>query len=302
VPAAAACDVPPLAADHGTHRVWIPHPWREESRRTDLHRVGRFDHERALRRPELEMSAGAHHVASVLASYGDEHGRNIFPSQQTLAKVCRRSARHVRAKLRELTELGLVRRLSHGGGRPSYRDGGRRRVTSARYELTLPAWLADDADTRTAGIDDGDTNPSQPGTGGGRPDARPPAATPVDPGEPAAHDAGKTAKAGELSPHTVDQIRAAIGATALSDQQARAAVDAAVARAPGRVTDRVAYALAVIRSDPAAFRPTPDVTGPPCPLHRKHPATRCPECAAARSDPPPTWRQMRARLRQARAP
>jgi hypothetical protein len=79
-------------------------------------------------------------------------------------------------------------------------------------------------------------------------------------------------------------------------------VDAAVARAPGRVTDRVAYALAVIRSDPAAFRPTPDVTEPPCPLHLEHLATRCPECAAARSDPPTAWRQMRAKLRQARAP
>jgi hypothetical protein len=164
------------------------------------------------------MSAGAHHVASVLASYGDERGRNIFPSQQTLAKVCRRSVRHVRAKLRELTELGLVRRLSHGGGRPTYRDGRWRRVTPARYELTLPAWLADDTNSRTAGSDEGDTNPRRPGAGGGRLGAPPPAATPVDPGEPAANDAGMTAKAGELSPHTVDQIRAAIGATALSDQ------------------------------------------------------------------------------------
>jgi hypothetical protein len=247
------------------------------------------------------MSAGAHHVASVLASYGNEDGRNIFPSQQTLAKVCRRSIRHVRAKLRELTELGLIRRLSHGGGRPSYREGRSRRVTPARYELTVPAWLVDDEDTRIADSGGGDAKRRRR-AGGGRPDDRPSATAPVERREPATHDTGTAAKTGELSPHTVDQIRAAIGATALSDQQARAAVDAAAARAPGQVTDRVAYALAVIRSDPSAFRPTPDVTEPPCALHRKYPATRCPECAAARSDPPTAWRQMRIRLRQARAP
>jgi hypothetical protein len=301
VPAATSSDVPPLVADHSARRVWAPRPWREESRRTDVRRVGRFDHERALRRPELEMSAGAHHVASVMASYGDQHGRNIFPSQQTLAKVCRRSVRHVRAMLRELTELGLVRRLSHGGGRPSDRDGRRRRVTPARYELTVPAWLVDHEDSRTAGGDGGDAKRRRRADGG-RPAARPLAAAPVEPCEPAAHDTSRAARVGELSQDMVDQIRAAIGAAALSDQQARAAVDAAVARAPGPVTDRVAYALAVIRSDPATFRPTPDVTEPPCPHHREHPATRCPECAAARSDPPPAWRQMRARLRQARAP
>jgi hypothetical protein len=291
VPTAATSDVPPSAADGG----WTPRPWREESRRTDLRQVGRFAHERVLRRPELALSPGAHHVASVLASYGDEHGRNIFPSQQTLARVCRRSVRHVRAKLRELTELGLVRRLSHGGGRPSHRDGRTRRVTPARYELTLPLSMIDDTGPAH---DDGDRR--------GRPEpGRRDETTRGDaPQKQSVTRKGRQRqlKLAELSPRVVEQIRSVLGVAALSDRQAEAAIAAAVARAPGAVNDRIAYAVAVIGSDPAAFRPTPDVTEPPCPVHGQRRATRCPECAAARSDPPPAWTKMRAALRNARGP
>lgn len=268
-------------------RVWTPRPWRAECRRADVGRVGRFAHERALRKADIDLSPGAHHVVSVLASYGDEHGGNIFPSQQTLATVCRRSVRHVRAKLRELTELGLVRRLSHGGGRPTYRGGRARRVTPARYELTLPTSLT---------TDDTDRRPPAKRTGGmtGKASPEPPAQTTTPPRQ--AHDDG------ELFPQTVEQIREALGVASLSEQHAAAVIAAAVARAPGAVTNRVSYALAVIRSDPGAFRPTPDVTEPPCPLHPGHPTTRCPQCAAAKSGPTPAFLRMRATLRKARAP
>lgn len=290
MPTTAAGDVLAPTAE----RVWKPRPWRDESRRTDLRQVGRFAHERALRRREINLSAGAHHVASVLASYGDEDGRNIFPSQETLAEVCRRSVRYVRAKLRELTELGLVRRLSHGGGRPSYRNGRRRRVTPARYELTLPLGVSGDA-KRPQGGGSRRQGPRRNRQSG---DRRSPQKQPTE------HDTQQPPRenGSGLSAQTVEQIRAALGVTTLSGQQAEAIVTAAVARAAGVVRDRIAYALAVIRSQPAAFLPAPDVTEPACPLHGQHPATRCPECADARSDPPPAWTQMRDALRRARAP
>lgn len=278
----AAGDVPlPMAG-----RVWTPRPWRAECRRIDVRRVGRFAHERALRTADLDLSPGAHHVVSVLASYGDEHGGNIFPSQDTLARVCRRSVRHVREKLRELTELGLVRRLSHGGGRPTCRGGRARRVTPARYELTLPTSLATD--------DTGRRSPAKRAGGAiGRASSEAPVPTTAP--QRNAHD-------GELSPQVVEQVREALGMASLSEQHAAAVIAAAVARAPGAVTNRVSYALAVIKSDPGVFRPTPDVTEPPCPLHPDHPTTRCPQCAAARSGPTPAFTQMRATLRKARAP
>jgi hypothetical protein len=263
-----------------------PRPWREESRRTDLVQVGRFAYERALRRPELGLSAGAHHVASVLASYCDARGRDIFPSQQTLAAVCRRSVRHIRAKLRELTELGLVRRLTHGGGRPSWRDGRRRRVTPARYELTLPGWLVD--------RDGGDA----PGRAR-QPDPTGKSGTATDLSQSADADG---ALPDRLAAAVVEQIRAALGVTAVTEEYARAALVAAVGRAPGQVANPVAYGLRVIASAPAAFRPTPNVAEPACPRHPDHPASRCPDCAAARSGPSEEWRRMRDRLRRGHDP
>lgn len=292
--AAGSCDLSSAAGG----RVWTPRPWRAECRRTDLRRVGRFAHERALRDAGIDLSPGAHHVVSVLASYGNEHGANIFPSQETLARVCRRSARHVRSKLRELSELGLVRRLSHGGGRPSHQGGRTRRVTPARYELTLPTSLTDDPDTsRTVGDDDdaaGRRPAPTPKSAPSRRSAHEPSA-PVDTQSPA--ETG-----GELSAQVVEQIRETLGVHALTDQQADAAIAAAVARAPGAVTNRLSYALTVIRSDPSAFRPNPEVTEPDCPRHPGHPTTRCPPCATARSGPTPAWKQMRAALRRPRAP
>ena len=262
--------------------------WRAECRRRDVVQVGRFEFERALRRGNVTVSAGAVGVLMVLASFGDRHGRNIFPSQETVARVCRRSVRHVRAKLREAVEAGLLRRLSHGGGRPGIRNGRRFRVTPARYELTLPVRLASDVI--------GATHPGHAPATTAEPSAFGPAA-------PASVGSGSLAAPRESSGLVLDDealmvIREAVGVPWLSAQQARAAVGAALTRAPGRVRHPLRYAAEVIRRDPAFFRPVPDVVEPSCPHHLEHPATTCLRCAAATTGPTQAWRRARERLRR----
>lgn len=260
-------------------------PWRPECRRRDVARVGRFEFERALRRYGHGLSAGAIAVLMVLASFGDRNGANIFPSQQTLATTCCRSVRHVRAMLREATNAGMLRRLSHGGGRPGIRNGRRYRVTPARYELTLPPHLADRVEESST-----------------------PAKRQVASAFPSAHRRpegggrlqrpGSGRPTGALDRDSLALIRDAAGVPAMTEPQALAAITTALDRAPAEVRNPLRYAAEVIRRDRAYFRPVPTVVEPPCPRHSDHPSTRCPECASARVGPTPQWRRFRERMRR----
>lgn len=259
-------------------------PWRPECRRRDVVNVGRFEFERALRRGTHDLSAGAVAVLMVLASYGDKHGRNIFPSQQTLATACRRSERHVRAKLREATDAGLLRRLSHGGGRPALRNGRAHRVTPARYELTLPPHLTQHAEPQPARSEHTAESAFYRVT------------PPKAPSGPRRQEGGLSGVV--LDAAGLKAIRDAAGVPSMTEQQAHQAVDAALRRADGEVRHPLRYAAEVIRRDRAYFRPVPDVVEPPCPRHPEHPSTRCPACRSSRTGPTPEWRRLRERLRR----
>lgn len=275
---------------------WAPRPWRIECRRQDLERVGRFEYERVLRRPEVELSAGGIAVVLVLATFADRHGGSIFPSQETLARICRRSVRHVRAKLREATELGFLRRLSHGGGRPGRkRDGSAYRVTPARYELTLPRALAasrrQERETQRGSGRRGqvDLRSSQAPSGGA-----------ASFGTPTPAPSSPRPESRELEPSAsdIEQVRSALGVPGLTSSQVESAMKAALARAPGNVGHPVRYALEVIRRNPAFFRPVPDVVEPRCATHGEQPATRCLLCGSEVVRPNAAWKAARERLRR----
>lgn len=275
--------------------AWAPRPWRVECRRQDLERVGRFEYERVLRRPEVELSAGGIAVVLVLATFADRHGGSIFPSQETLARICRRSVRHVRAKLREATELGFLRRLSHGGGRPGRkRDGSSYRVTPARYELTLPRALAASRRQERA---------AQHGSSPAHVDPRSskaPGGSAASFGTPTPAPSSPRPESRELEPSAsdIEQVRSALGVPGLTSSQVESAMKAALARAPGDVRHPLRYALEVIRRNPAFFRPVPEVVEPRCTTHSDQPATRCPLCASEVVRPNTAWKAARERLRR----
>lgn len=69
------------------------------------------------------------HVLNVLAGYGDEHGNEIFPSTDTLARATGMSRRRVEEHLRKAEADGWIERTVAGSGR------GWRRMT---YTLHVP--------------------------------------------------------------------------------------------------------------------------------------------------------------------
>lgn len=98
----------------------------------ELHGADRFDWERAVKRcrigPDLKLTA------LILATWADQRGRNVRPGVPRLAAVLECSEITARRRLDRLTRLGLIERVSRGGGP---------RKRAATYRLTLPSDLLD---------------------------------------------------------------------------------------------------------------------------------------------------------------
>lgn len=108
-----------------------------------LHLAKRFEWERIVRR--VVMPAATKLVAFTLAQYGSQNGDAIHPGFERLAAVCGMGHSTVRRHVDALLALGLVERVSNGGG-PN--------KLAARYRLTIPEDLLErvqmlDPDERT---------------------------------------------------------------------------------------------------------------------------------------------------------
>ena len=90
-----------------------------------------------------------------LASHADDHGRNAYPSETTLAGYARKSVRQVRRDLRDLERVGLIRRGDQSAvahvrpdRRPTVYDLAMDRTsTSARSSTSGRTCRAERADT-----------------------------------------------------------------------------------------------------------------------------------------------------------
>jgi hypothetical protein len=102
-----------------------------------LQSVTRFEWERIIRRCKLPRTVKL--IACVVAQYGNIRGENIRPGLDLLAEDCDVDERTVRRALARLVELGLLERLSHGGG-PTRK--------AATYRLTVPEDLLERVEVR----------------------------------------------------------------------------------------------------------------------------------------------------------
>lgn len=96
----------------------------------ELQPCTRFEWERIVRR--CRIGRDVKHVAYVLAQYGDYNGNEIRPGVERLAAVCEMGERTVKRHLATLLGLGLVERLTKGGGR---------NARAALYRLSIPTDL-----------------------------------------------------------------------------------------------------------------------------------------------------------------
>ena len=93
----------------------------------ELQPCSRFEWERIVRRCPLRGAVKL--LAYTLAQYGDAAGRNIRPGTPRLAAVCGMGTRTVERYLADLRGLGLVQRVTNGGGPNGL---------AAVYRLTVP--------------------------------------------------------------------------------------------------------------------------------------------------------------------
>ena len=98
----------------------------------ELQPATRFEWERIVRRCLLPGPVKL--VAYTLAQYGDRNGSGIRPGIPRLSATCAVSEKTARRHLDVLRGLGLVEKLTHGGGR----DG-----KASTYRLTVPVDLMD---------------------------------------------------------------------------------------------------------------------------------------------------------------
>jgi hypothetical protein len=99
---------------------------------------------RILRRVELGFGAGkkrvgtetVQHVAMIACTYSNPDGTRIRPSEERLARVCRRNVTTIRKCLKRLRDVGLFRRVFEGS------SAGRRRLAD-EYRLEIPEDLAE---------------------------------------------------------------------------------------------------------------------------------------------------------------
>ncbi|MFF0867653.1 hypothetical protein ACFYUV_38230 [Nonomuraea sp. NPDC003560] len=99
---------------------------------------------RILRRVELGFGIGkkrvgsdtVQHVAMMACTYGNPDGTRIRPSEERLARVCRRDVSTIRKCLKRLRDVGLFRRVFEGSA------AGRRRLAD-EYRLEIPEDLAE---------------------------------------------------------------------------------------------------------------------------------------------------------------
>lgn len=93
----------------------------------ELQPCSRFEWERIIRRCTLPGAVKL--LAYTLAQYGDQSGHDIRPGTPRLAAVCGMATRVVDRHLATLREVGLIERVSNGGGRNRL---------AAVYRLTVP--------------------------------------------------------------------------------------------------------------------------------------------------------------------
>lgn len=94
---------------------------------TSLQPVSRFAWERIVRR--VVMPGPTKLVGFVMAQYGDQRGEQIRPGTDRLASACGMGERTCERHLAALRDMGLIERVSNGGGP---------RRLAARYRLTIP--------------------------------------------------------------------------------------------------------------------------------------------------------------------
>jgi hypothetical protein len=99
----------------------------------ELQPAGRFEWERVVRRCLLPKDTKL--VAFTCATYADPDGSRVRPGVPRLAAVAGMGQSTLRRHLQALAEIGLLERVSHGGGH------GRER--GARWRLTVPSDLLD---------------------------------------------------------------------------------------------------------------------------------------------------------------
>ncbi len=89
--------------------------------------LGRWDWERVIRvlplAPELKLTA------LMAATWAGKDGRSIHPGERLLAEAVGKDPRSVRRHLAKLVSLGLLERVSRGGGRHG---------TASEYRLVAP--------------------------------------------------------------------------------------------------------------------------------------------------------------------
>ena len=93
----------------------------------ELQPAKRFEWERIVRRVRLGKSTKL--VAMVLASYADTSGGSVRPGEPRLAGACEMGASTVRRHVATLVEMGLLERVSNGGGPGKW---------AACYRLVVP--------------------------------------------------------------------------------------------------------------------------------------------------------------------
>lgn len=111
----------------------------------ELQPATRFEWERIVRRCLIPGPTKL--VGYTLAQYGDKEGAGIRPGTPRLAAVCEMGTRTVERQVKALRTMGLVERVSNGGG-PSRR--------AAEYRLTVPSDLLD----RVPLLDPDETTPA----------------------------------------------------------------------------------------------------------------------------------------------
>ncbi len=154
--------------------------------------AGRFEWERIVRR--CRIGGKVKLVGFTLAQYGDEKGRNIRPGVARLAAVCEMGESTVRRHVDTLLQLGLIERVSNGGG-PTRQ--------AAVYRLVIPADLLE----RVPMLDPDEITPLTVGSG---------VRLWIAPREPVDNE-GNSAQSDERSTERdVSQLRSVSGVTPLS--------------------------------------------------------------------------------------
>lgn len=96
----------------------------------ELQPADRFEWERILRRCLIPLELKG--LASLMSQYGNADGTEVRPGMPRLVAVCGKPERTLRRMIDEILRLGLMERVTHGGGRTG---------KAAKYRLTVPSDL-----------------------------------------------------------------------------------------------------------------------------------------------------------------